>query len=115
MDDFTPNNGAIRVVSGSLLDFQTVRKLIDDPFATHPEEISLCTLAGSVAVFNGSIWHSCTQNNSLQKRRALHCVFPLWHMDQQTDQKSYLKPETENRLSSLSRYILDVEDDKSRR
>ena len=68
LDDFTPNNGATRVVSSSLLDFQTVRELIDDPSATHPEEISLCALAGSVAVFNGSIWHSCTQNNSLQKR-----------------------------------------------
>ena len=32
----------------------------------------------------------------------------LYVMDQQTDQKSHLKPETENRLSSLSRYILDV-------
>ncbi len=108
LDDFTPNNGATRVVPGSHLEFQTVRELIDDSLATHPEEILLCAPAGSVAVFNGSIWHSCTQNNSLQKCRALHCAFSLRHMDQQTDQKSHLKPETENRLSSLSRYILDV-------
>ena len=100
LDDFTPNNGATRVVPGSHLEFRDVGEQVEDPL--------LCAPAGSVGIFNGSVWHSCTQNCSSKKRRALYCAFVLRQLEQQTDQSTDLKPETEKRLSPLSRYILDV-------
>ena len=108
LDDFTANNGATRVIPGSHLEFRPINELVNDPMVTHPKEITLSAPAGSVAIFNGSIWHSCTKNNSSQARRALHCAFSLRHMVQQTDQRSHLRLETDTRLSPLSRYILDV-------
>ena len=108
LDDFTPNNGATRVVPGSHLEFRDVGEKVEDPLASHPEQVLLCAPAGSVGIFNGSVWHSCTQNSSSKKRRAVHCAFVLRQLEQQTDQSAHLKPETEKRLSPLSRHILDV-------
>ena len=64
LDDFTPNNGATRVVPGSHLEFRDVGEKVEDLLASHPEQVLLCAPAGSVRIFNGSVWHSCTQNSS---------------------------------------------------
>ena len=108
LDDLTPDNGATRLVPGSHLVLDPINELVNDRMAPHPEEVLLCGPAGSIGVFNGSIWHSCTQNNSAKKRRVLHCAFILREFPQQTDQSTYLKPETSERISPLGRYILDV-------
>ena len=108
LDDLTPSNGATRVVPGSHLELRPIKDLVDDPEAPHPDEVLLCAPVGSVGVFNGSVWHSCTLNRSKQKRRVLHCAFILRDLKQQTDQQAYLRPDTEQRLLPLSRYILDV-------
>jgi ectoine hydroxylase-related dioxygenase (phytanoyl-CoA dioxygenase family) len=108
LDDLTPDNGATRVVPGSHLEFRPLPDLVENREADHPDQVLLCAPAGSVAVFNGSAWHSCTRNNSQQKRRVLHCAFILRGLTQQTDQQAYLQPETDWRLSPLARYILDV-------
>ena len=108
LDDLTPRNGATRVVPGSHLALRPIKDLVDDPVAPHPDEVLLCAPAGSVGVFNGSVWHSCTLNRSKQKRRVLHCAFILRDLKQQTDQQAYLRSDTEQRLLPLSRYILDV-------
>ena len=71
LDNSTPNNGATRVVPGSHLELKAVNEQVEDPLASHPEQLLLCAPAGSVGIFNGSVWHSCTQNNSSQKRRML--------------------------------------------
>ena len=48
------------------------------------------------------------QDSSLKKCRARRGALVLWPLEQQIDQSAHLKPETEKRLSPLSRYILDV-------
>ena len=77
--------------------------------ADHPEQVQLTGRAGSVAVFNGSLFHSSYRNLSDAPRRTLHCAFIAREHAQQTNQREYLRPETANRLSPLARYILDVE------
>jgi len=108
LDDMTADNGATRLVPGSHLNPGSINELVADRTVPHPGEICLTAPAGSVGVFNGSAWHSCTQNRSGSRRRVLHGAFIAREHEQQTDQRAHLRPETEARLSLLGRYVLDV-------
>ena len=108
LDDMTPDNGATRIVPGSHRRPEGVADAHPDRTAPHPEEIYLTGTAGSVGVFNGSAWHSCTQNRSGGPRRVLHVACIAREHKQQTDQKEHLRESTDRRLSPLARYILDA-------
>ena len=109
LDDFTQANGATRCVPGSHRQSGRVADHLADRLADHPEQVHLTGRAGSVAVFNGSLWHGSYRNLSSSPRRTLHCAFIAREHPQQTDQREYLRSETADRLSPLARYILDVE------
>ncbi|MXX04142.1 MAG: phytanoyl-CoA dioxygenase family protein [Gemmatimonadetes bacterium] len=111
LDDFTRINGATRCVPGSHRIPGRITDHIADRLADHPDQVYLTGSAGSVAVFNGSLWHSSYVNRSDAPRRALHCAFIAREHPQQTNQREYLQAETAQRLSPLARYVLDVEDD----
>jgi ectoine hydroxylase-related dioxygenase (phytanoyl-CoA dioxygenase family) len=108
LDDFTPTNGATRIVPGSHRMSGRVNELVEDRLADHPDQVQFLGPAGSVAVFNGGAWHSCSQNSSTGMRRTLHCAFIAREHPQQTNQGQYLQPQTERRLTPLARYVLDV-------
>jgi ectoine hydroxylase-related dioxygenase (phytanoyl-CoA dioxygenase family) len=74
LDDFTPDNGATRLVPGSHRK-GAVPKAFSDPERRHPEEEIVLARAGSVLVFNGHLWHSGTRNRSGGPRRVLQCQF----------------------------------------
>lgn len=109
LDDLTPENGPTRVVPGSHRWPQFPRDQMDDLLAAHPDEVYITGPAGSVAFFNGQIWHGSTTNRTNRTRRVYHCAFTARENEQQTNQRAYLRPETEARLSAPARYILDVE------
>jgi ectoine hydroxylase-related dioxygenase (phytanoyl-CoA dioxygenase family) len=75
LDDFTPDNGATRVVPGTHRLPTGPPKRLADPGARHPEEVVVCAPAGSVLAFNGLLWHSGTRNRSGRGRRAIQCLF----------------------------------------
>ncbi|MDE3259801.1 MAG: phytanoyl-CoA dioxygenase family protein [Gemmatimonadota bacterium] len=109
LDDFTRVNGATRCVPGSHRKPGDVRDHVTDGMADHPDQVQLTGHAGSVAVFNGSLWHGSYRNRTDAPRRTLHCAFIAREHAQQTNQREYLRPETARRISPLARYILDVE------
>ena len=109
LDDFTRENGATRILPGTHRKTESIDDCIDDRMADHPDQVHLEGPAGSVAVFNGSIWHGSYINRSNRPRRTLHCAFFSRERKQQTDQRAHLRPETADRLSPLARYILDVD------
>lgn len=109
LDDFTQANGATRCVPGSHRKPGKVTDHLADRLADHPAQVQLTGRAGSVAVFNGSLWHSSYRNHSSSPRRTLHCAFIAREHPQQTNQREYLRPATAQRISPLARYILDVE------
>ncbi len=74
LDDFTPDNGATRLVPGSHRK-GAVPKAFRDPEQRHPEEKTVVARAGSVLVFNGHLWHSGTRNRTGGPRRVLQCQF----------------------------------------
>lgn len=108
LDDLTPENGATRVVPGSHLWPHYPHDQMEDLYAPHPDEVNIVAPAGSMAVFNGQIWHGSTMNQNGQPRRVYHCAYCAREHKQQTDQRAYLRPETEERLSRAAKYMLDV-------
>lgn len=74
LDDFTPDNGATRLVPGSHRK-GAIPKVFAEPGRRHPEEKLVLARAGSVLVFNGHIWHSGTRNRSREPRRVIQCQF----------------------------------------
>lgn len=75
LDDFTPKNGATRVVPGTHRLFRMIPRRFTAPDGHHPDEEFVVGEAGAVLVFNGHLWHSGTRNDSRSTRRALQCVF----------------------------------------
>jgi len=108
LDDLTPENGPTRVVPGSHRWPEFPQEQMDNLMAPHPDEVYITGPAGSVGFFNGQIWHGGTANRSERTRRVYHCALTARENTQQTDQKEYLQPETEARLTPAARYILDV-------
>jgi ectoine hydroxylase-related dioxygenase (phytanoyl-CoA dioxygenase family) len=108
LDDFTPENGATRVVPGSHRRGTLPGDEMPDPTADHPDQILLTGKAGTVVIFNSHLWHGGTLNRTDKPRRAMHSYFALRHLPQQTDQQAYLRVETYNRLTPAQRFILDV-------
>lgn len=74
LDDFTPDNGATRLVPGSHRK-GAIPKAFAEPGRRHPDEKIVLARAGSVLVFNGHLWHSGTQNRSRGPRRVIQCQF----------------------------------------
>jgi ectoine hydroxylase-related dioxygenase (phytanoyl-CoA dioxygenase family) len=109
IDNFTPQNGATRVLPGSHLLDGGPADHIKDPNATHPDEVLAVAPAGSVLVFNAHVWHGGTKNCTEKTRRACHGYFTAREHGQQLDQREYLRKSTFDRLSPAARYILDVD------
>lgn len=64
LDDFTPSNGATRIVAGSHKRGEPPAFTIDDS-TTAP----VCAPAGSVMVFDGRLWHQTGRNVTASERR----------------------------------------------
>ncbi len=110
LDDFTPDNGATRVVPGT----QRSGKMPSDDMANtkdaHPDEITLLGKAGDVVIFNSHTWHGGTRNNTASPRRALHGYFCRRCHAPQLDQNKHLRPDTREQLSDAALVVLGIED-----
>jgi ectoine hydroxylase-related dioxygenase (phytanoyl-CoA dioxygenase family) len=121
LDDWKKTTGASRLVPRSHRDpplMDAVLKMGPPPGSSSGEKlggaaeeyaVQVEAPAGSVCVFNGSVWHAASQNNSVDEtRRACHCAWIDRRWPQQTNQKERLTEETAKRLSPLDRWLLDV-------
>ncbi len=109
LDDFTPDNGATRVVPGSQATGKAPSDEMKDPREAHPNEMLVQGKAGDVVIFNSHTWHGGTINRTDKPRRALHGYFCRRHHPPQLDQKKYLRPETAAQLSLAAQVVLGVE------
>jgi len=110
LNDFTPENGALRVVPGSHRRGRLPQAALADPLAPHPEEVLLTGSAGTVAVVNSHLWHGGTANRTEAPRLALHGFFCRRDKPQQQYQRRLLRPETQARLSPELRHLLALDD-----
>ena len=107
LDDFTPDNGATRMVPGSHL---WGKLPPPEMYAAHPEQQLVTGKAGDVAVMNAHMWHGGTANRTGAPRRAMHVYYTRFDKPQQQYQKRWLSAEVQARLSPEARRILAFDD-----
>ncbi|MGH9657936.1 MAG: phytanoyl-CoA dioxygenase family protein [Bryobacteraceae bacterium] len=110
LDDFTPENGAIRMVPGSHDWGKLPQEALADPAAPHPGEILLTGRAGTVVVMNAHMWHGATDNRTGAARRALHAFYCRSDKPQQQYQKALIPLDRQARFSPEVRRILALDD-----
>jgi ectoine hydroxylase-related dioxygenase (phytanoyl-CoA dioxygenase family) len=107
LDDFTPENGATRMVPRS----HTWRRLPEaGNTGSLPGEELVTGEAGTVVVMNAHMWHGGTANRTGRCRRALHAIYTRNDKPQQQYQKGLLRPETIAALTPLQRRVLAIDD-----
>ena len=110
LDDFTAENGALRVVPGSHHLRQLPRDVLADPAALHPNELRVTGRAGTVVVMNAHLWHGGTANHTAAPRTAVHGFFCRRDRPQQQYQKKLIRPEVQQALSRELRHLLALDD-----
>lgn len=110
LDDFTTENGALRVIPGSHRWHKKPQEELSDPYAQHPQELLVTGRAGTVVIMNAHTWHGGTANRTDEERRALHSFFCRRDIPQQQYQKRLLSPETQAALTEKLRAILAIDD-----
>ena len=110
LDDFTPENGATRVVPGTHLLKKLPQDVLPDTFAPHPDQELVLGKAGTVVVMNAHVWHGGTANHTSAPRRALHAFYCRRDKPQQQYQRKLLRPETQQCLTPALRKVLALDD-----
>lgn len=110
LDDFTPENGATRVVPGSHRFGRLPEDALADPSAPHPDEVLITARAGSVVVMNTHAWHGATANRTDRPRRALHSFYCRRDQPQQQYQKKLLSAAVQAGLSAEVRRLLALDE-----
>jgi len=110
LDDFTPDNGATRVIPGSHLSDELPAETLKDPRQPHPQQLVLTAPAGSVIVYNAHLWHSGTANQTPRHRRALHASYVRRDLPQEIWQKHAIPLAVQQRMEGLLRYLLALDD-----
>jgi ectoine hydroxylase-related dioxygenase (phytanoyl-CoA dioxygenase family) len=110
IDDFTPDNGATRVVPGSHRWGTRPQDVLADPMAPHPDEVLVLGPAGSVAIMNSHVWHGGTANRTPAPRMAMHAFFCRRDKPQQQYQKALLSPDVQASLPPALRDLLALDD-----
>jgi len=110
LDDFTPDNGATRMIPGSHKWGTRPQDVLEDPMAAHPDEVLLTGKAGGIAVMNAHMWHGGTANRTAAPRLAMHAFYCRRDKPQQQYQKQLLRPAVQAGLSAELREILALDD-----
>lgn len=108
VDEFRPENGATRFVPGSHLLSREPGELMKDPTDAYEGQVLACGPAGSMIIFNGSVWHGHTANRSAGRRRSIQGALIPREARAAIDQASRICPETFQRIGDLAKYVLDV-------
>jgi ectoine hydroxylase-related dioxygenase (phytanoyl-CoA dioxygenase family) len=109
VDAFDAENGATRFVPGSHRSAQEPSDVMSNPQDAHDEQVLACGPAGSIIIFNASVWHSHGANRSYRPRRSIQAHFCRREARAAPDDHSRrMRPETLQRISDLAKYVLNV-------
>ena len=109
VDEFRRDNGATRFVPGSHRWRHGPRDVVRDASGDDDGEVAACGPAGSVVIYNGSVWHGHGSNQTPEPRWSIQGAYIRRDDKQGTDQAARIRPETLARIGALARYILNVE------
>ena len=109
VDAFAAENGATRFVPGSHLHSTEPSAAMSNPQDAHDEQVLACGPAGSIIIFNASVWHSHGANRSSAPRRSIQAHFvPRGARASPNDHSGRMRPETLQRIGELAKYVLGV-------
>lgn len=108
VDEFRSDNGATRFVPGSHKWSTIPGDLMSDPVTDYEGQIQACGPAGSIIVYNGSVWHGHTANSTGEPRRSIQGAYIRREARSSVNLPARMRPETLARIGSLAKYVLDV-------
>jgi hypothetical protein len=97
VDEFRRDNGATRFLPGS-----QGQQFVP----TTLKAVPVCGPAGSLIIFNGSVWHGHGPNETNQPRRSIQGAYIRRNEASGEDLKSRMRQETLNRISPLAKSVL---------
>ena len=106
IDEFRCDNGATRFVPGSHAWAEVPEQVMHNRQAKYDGEVAACGCAGSLILFNGSVWHGHTANVSSESRRSIQGYFVRRGARSGIDWSHRMQPDTLARISPLARYLL---------
>jgi ectoine hydroxylase-related dioxygenase (phytanoyl-CoA dioxygenase family) len=108
IDEFRRDNGATRFLPGSHNWSTVPDESIHDPRADDENQIVACGPAGSLIVFNGSVWHGHTANSSDEPRRSIQGAYIRREAPSGENLAERMCPDTLARIGPLAKYVLAV-------
>lgn len=108
VDEFRMDNGATRFVPGSHKWSTIPADVPKDMSADYEGQVLACGAAGSVIVYNGSVWHVHTANRVGEPRRSIQGAYIRRDGEASVDQAARICPETLGRIGQLAKYVLAV-------
>jgi ectoine hydroxylase-related dioxygenase (phytanoyl-CoA dioxygenase family) len=108
VDEFDTENGATRFVPGSHLLPREPNDLMKGATDACEAEVLACGPAGSMIIFNGSVWHGHAANRSNRRRRSVQGAFIPREAQAAINQAARIRDETLKRIGDLAKYILDI-------
>ncbi len=109
VDEFRRDNGATRFVPGSHRWPHAPSDVMQDPTADYEGQVSACGPAGSVVIYNGSVWHGHGIHQTDEPRRSIQGAYIRRDDKQGMNQAARMRPETFARIGALAKYVLNVE------
>jgi hypothetical protein len=101
LDEFRADNGPTRFVPGS-------HRMAEVPTNISKNEVLACGPAGSIIIYNGSVWHGHSANSTAQPRRSIQGAFIRRDAEPAVKQSTRIQQNTLNRIGGLQRYLLDL-------
>lgn len=108
IDDFRSDNGATHFVPGSHKWSDPPDELVKGCVSNHENQVTAYGTAGSMIVYNGSVWHGHSANSTEIPRRSIQGAFIRRETRSGENFHTRIKPETLARISPLARYLLDI-------
>jgi ectoine hydroxylase-related dioxygenase (phytanoyl-CoA dioxygenase family) len=108
VDEFRCDNGATRFVPGSHKWSAVPSELMSDSMADFEGQVQACGPAGSMIVYNGSVWHGHTANSTDAPRRSIQGAYIRRETPSGFNLSARMRSDTLARIGPLAKYVLAV-------
>jgi Phytanoyl-CoA dioxygenase (PhyH) len=108
VDEFRRDNGATCFVPGLPKGAAIPGGLMNGDVADERRQVLACGAAGSMIVYNGSVWHGHSANRSGKPRRSIQGAYIRRESPAGFDLVARMRAETLARIGPLAKYLLAV-------
>jgi ectoine hydroxylase-related dioxygenase (phytanoyl-CoA dioxygenase family) len=108
VDEFRCDNGATRFVPGSHKWSAVPSELMSDPVADFEGQVQACGPAGSMVIYNGSVWHGHAANLTDTPRRSIQGAYIRREAPSGFKFSARMRSDTLARVGPLAKYVLAI-------